>query len=82
MNCTHLLFLYEQFFFWIFNNLGPMYPHAMIQYFICGNIKVLYNIICIPRGNTYFNLFNLPIIFVHLLEIFFRMFFSSLGLYP
>ena len=33
-----------------------------------------------PRGSTYFNLFNIPIIFVHLLQIFQNVF-SSLDLY-
>ena len=37
-----------------------------MSYVMCGNISVLYNMVFMHRGNTYFNLFKTPIFFEHL----------------
>ena len=42
-------------------SLFPWYPHTIMPCVMCGNISVIYNMVFMHRGNTYFNLFNTPI---------------------
>ena len=55
--------------------------HAIMQQLLCENIKQLYNIFFISRGSACFNLFNIPVILEHLLDIFLCVV-SSLDLCP
>ena len=47
-----------------------------MPYVMCGNISVLYNMVFMHRGNTYFNLFKTPIFFEHLFATFSVCFFQ------
>ena len=47
-----------------------------MPYVMCGNISVLYNMVFMHRGNTYFNLFKTPIFFEHLFATFWVCFFQ------
>ena len=41
-----------------------------MPYVMCGKISVLYNMVFMHRGNTYFNLFKTPIFSDHLFATF------------
>ena len=47
-----------------------------MQYVMCGNISVLYNMVFKHRGNSCFNQFNAPIFFEHLFATFSICFFQ------
>ena len=44
-------------------------PHAIMQQFMCGNKSVLYNNNFILVGRKYLNVFNIPIVLLHLLAV-------------
>ena len=64
------------FFFRIVVKLFPLYPHLITQYFKCGNNKALLYDCFNSIGNKCFSLFNMPIIFEHLLDIYSELFFK------